>query len=92
MSAVECARKQCRTTPCERYVPSAQSYLCGRCYDELLRVKQTWAAPMSAAEMLNAVKRFIRTPVGTYCWITSDRLPIDRMFDRLTEFVPQREQ
>jgi hypothetical protein len=67
---------------CERLILNGSAYICGDCWDELLKFRLGWPDVITAREVEEAIKAFMDTRVGSHRVL--DREGIDDEFKRLT--------
>lgn len=66
MSTMDCDRKGCDHSMCDRLILGHSQYICGDCWEELLEAKATWDERMSAADVRRQIESFMKSPVGEY--------------------------
>lgn len=80
MGVMACDRKGCEQIMCRRTILDGRDYICPDCWKELLVVKETWDKRMTAADVRRAIESFMRSPVGEYLEVDTDK-----EFQRLTD-------
>lgn len=82
MGVLACDRNNCPEIMCDRLILHRSKYICNGCYDELLKVKETWPKEMTAIEMEEAIVAFMDTRPGTHERLRGHDL--DDLFESLT--------
>jgi len=76
MGVMECSR--CDNIMCDHLL-FGRHYLCGDCWSELLKVKETWPELITPSDAEKRVRAFLETTRGTF----DDPIPRDEAFDRI---------
>ena len=81
MGCMECSRNGCPHVMCDQLILNDTRYICSSCYLELQEAKRLWPSRMSAKELRDRIKAFLRTESGTHTMLEGSE--IDAEFDRL---------
>lgn len=82
MGVMRCGRYDCEHIMCTRLILDRSMYICEYCYDELLATKRMWPTQMSAREVEDRIREFMRSPVRSQTLLDGEQ--IDEEFERLT--------
>lgn len=71
MGVMACDRDGCTNIMCDRCILHNTMYICDQCYEELVELKERWTrtdwdAPLTIAELEQAIRDFMSTEPGTY--------------------------
>jgi len=81
MGCMECSRMGCERVMCDQLILDGTRYICSSCSDELDEARRSWPSRMSAKEVRDRIKAFLRTESGTRTMLEASE--VDAEFDRL---------
>lgn len=83
MGVLACDRSGCPNVMCDRLILNNRRYICGDCWGELLKWKETWELPMTEWEVENKILDFFDTVPKSTIPI-EEHHDIEAVFRRLT--------
>lgn len=85
MSVQECNRGNCQEISCHILILNHSAYICSTCWGELFDYKETWEKNLSAFQVEELIRQFMRTNPGAH--VRQETLPNDsteKAFKKLT--------